>query len=149
MPDRNMRQILTKANKPVWELKEKQFRTLALLLSVLVLLSVAHEFHRVLGQGLGNPKNLIGSTLAWLLIPTSLLPSTIISYRKRIHVFIMSGFIVSVSGMVTAGTSGSGYILLVLDAFIVHYFLKEKKNGYNSHYWPAGNYDRDITAARV
>ena len=126
MPD-STQQILKEAQIAVAKLKEKQFRTLAILLSILAFVAVAHQYFRVLAQGIGHPVELIGSSLSYLLILISLFPEKVLSFSVRKYVLAISGFIASFSAMIVVGSSGSGYILFVLDAFIVHYFFEKTK----------------------
>ena len=126
MPD-STQQILKEAQIAVAKLKEKQFRTLAILLSILAFVAVAHQYFRVLVQGIGHPVELIGSSLSYLLILISLFPDKVLSFSVRKYVLAISGFIASFSAMIVVGSSGSGYILFVLDAFIVHYFFEKTK----------------------
>ena len=121
--------IFNQAEEAVQAIKEKQFRLLALLLCTLISFPIALGNYRIFALGIGGVYETILPTLAYFSMLLGLLPSRIISFSGRKALLVTGLAMASFSPLITRGTIGSGFIALVLDAFIIHYFFSRKRAG--------------------
>lgn len=117
--------IIHSAEQAVDELKEKQFRSVVLLMAALVLPPLVLNYYKVLLHH-GAFWEPVIYTVTYLIILLGMLPSKIVPFYIRKTVLLVALTFTGTTAIYVAGIFGSGYIIFILTVYIAHYFFSRK-----------------------